>query len=418
MLFNHDLEASLLGGLLLSPELLPQLGFISPSDFHLPDHERIYSRMLRLHAEGAPIEVITLKDEAPLAYLVEIQGMVATSANVLPYAKQVRGLAVRRKLGQIAGELANRVAGEEPLADLVGWAERSILSSTATMSPTEGAVSAASLAMAAYQQAERFAEAGGAMLGRPSGLRSLDEVTDGLTDTDLVVIAARPGMGKSALASQLALQVAEEGSALLFSLEMSKEQMAIRMLAQRSGLNGNGIARGRLSPEEWQKLARASGWLSERRLWVDENGGHSIDSLCSEARRVAAKTGGLNLVVIDYCQLVKGNGSNREQEVSSVSRGAKALAKELHCPVLLLSQLNRGLEAREDKRPRLSDLRESGAIEQDADEVLFIYRGAVYDQTCDEDMAELIVAKNRDGRLGSVAVEWNGAATTFLDRRR
>lgn len=418
MLYNHDLEASLLGSLLLSPELLPQLGFISPADFHLPDHERIYAKMVQLHADQIPVEALNLKSEAPISYLVELQGLVATSANTVPYAKQVRALSVRRKLGEIAGELVHRVAGEESLQDLVGWAERSILSATATMGPTDGAVSAAALAMAAYQQAERFAESGGAMLGRSTGLRSLDEVTDGLTDTDLVVIAARPGMGKSALASQLALKAADDGSALLFSLEMSKEQMAIRMLSQRSGVHGNAIARGKMTPDEWQRLARASGWLSERRLWVDENGGHSIDSLCSEARRVAAKAGGLNLVVIDYCQLVQGRGSNREQEVSSVSRGAKALAKELHCPVLLLSQLNRGLEAREDKRPRLSDLRESGAIEQDADEVLFIYRGAVYDQTCDEDMAELIMTKNRDGRLGTVAVEWDGATTTFADRRR
>jgi replicative DNA helicase len=262
------------------------------------------------------------------------------------------------------------------------------------------------------------------MTGLATGIAALDRATCGLQRTDLIVLAGRPGMGKSALAMNVATHIAArlKENAAVFSLEMSRDQLIRRIMASEASVDSTHIRNGRLSDIEWEALAKAASPLSEALLFIDDTGGLRLAECASRCRRMALERGKLGLVVVDYLQLMQaglgGHGRNREQEISEITRTMKALAKELNCPVLALSQLNRDLEKRPDKRPMLSDLRESGAIEQDADVVMFVYRDEYYNPGQREGEAEIIIAKNRSGPLCTVPAHWNGKVTRFSETER
>ena len=433
---NIEAEQCVLGSILLQPEsAMPKaVETVSAEDFYRPEHRLIFAAMLHLFEKGAPQDLITvtnvLKDENNLekmggpAYLASLTDIVPVAANILYYARIVREKSILRRLISTSTEIASRCYEEQDDIDrLLDETEQHIFEiAQAKSSQTVHSIN--SVINAAFKEVQKLSERKELITGVPTGFEEFDRKTAGLQPADLIIIAARPSMGKTALAMNMVQNAALlfKTSVGVFSLEMSKEQLGMRMLCSISKVDSQRIRTGHIHENDWPKLARAVGMLSDARIYIDDTPSLSVLELRAKARRLKTEHN-LGLVVVDYLQLMRGHSSTerREQEISEISRSLKAMAKELHIPVIALSQLNRSLESRGDKRPQLSDLRESGAIEQDADVICFIYRDEVYNKSeanPKRGTAELIIGKQRNGPTGTIELAFLSEFTTFENLAR
>jgi replicative DNA helicase len=430
---NLEAEQSVLGAVLLSDTALPALIIderLQPEDFYREAHGLIFQAMLDLHTVGEPVDALTLVEHLKQAGLLEnvggraavdlLAGSVPAVGNVRQYARIVRENAMLRRLLRASYEIQARVHSHEaPPRELVDLAERSILE-VAHDDRRKDFRAIHDLLSAELDKLEQLSAHGTSITGTPSGFEDLDRITGGFQPGNLIILAARPGMGKSALMANFAEHAALTGkeAVALFSLEMSEGELAQRFIASQASIKGDDLRKGKVPQTRWAKILAASNRLAESALYVDDSSDLSVLDVRAKTRRLAQQQAdGLGLVLIDYLQLMRATGQtdNRAEQVGQISRGLKTLARELEVPVIALSQLNRGVEQRADKRPMLSDLRESGAIEQDADLVMFIYRDEYYDEDSeDEGMAEVHIAKHRNGGLGTVKLTFQAEYPRFM----
>ncbi len=430
---NLEAEQSVLGGILLDHRAIDRaIEILDANDFYREAHKKIFRAMLALNQRGEPVDVVTLSNELAVegqleeiggaAYLAELAEKVPTAANLAYYARIVREKAVLREVIAASTELAARAyemrSGEvDDFLDQVEHrifeiSERRVRPQFATMND---------LMFTAVHTVESLYERRGLITGVPTGFLDLDRLTSGLQPSDLVIVAARPSMGKTAFALNVAVNAAQEGGVgvAIFSLEMSKQQLGLRMLCAEASVDSQQLRTGFLSGQDFPKIVAAADRLSRLPIYVDDTPGLSVLELRAKARRLKREQEAkLGLVIVDYLQLMRSHErmDNREQEISSISRSLKALAKELDVPVMALSQLNRQVEARSDRRPVMADLRESGAIEQDADVILFLFRPYVYDKNADEHEAEVIIGKQRNGPVDVVKLTYLPQYTRFENR--
>ncbi len=425
---NLDAERSILGAILLDNHALDLASEkLRPEEFFLDQHRRIYERMVELRELQQAIDLVTLTDELArhneleaaggAAYLAQLVDGVPRVSNVEHYARIVREKALLRNLVHTAHSIQQKaLEAEEGADDLLDNAESQIFQ-LAEERIRVGFVGVKDVVKESFERLHRILTEGRKITGLSTGYHQLDTLTSGMQDSELIILAARPSMGKTALALNIAENVAvraeEPRTVAIFSLEMSKESLLLRMLSSHAKIDAHKFRTGRLGHADWNKMTVSLGQLGEAPLWMDDSGSSTVVEIGAKSRRLK-RDKGLSLVIVDYLQLVSGRGrfSNRVEEVSSISRGLKALAKELKVPVLVLSQLTRAPE-REDRKPQLADLRESGAIEQDADVVMFIHRPNFYNKDISEEerrQAELIIAKQRNGptdRLNFIFFETN-----------
>jgi replicative DNA helicase len=431
----HSVEAeqAVIGGLLLDTAAWDQVGdSVSADDFYRPDHKLIFEAIADLVAESKALDVVTvseqldrkgrLADAGGLAYLSTLVRDTPTAANARAYAHIVRERALLRSLISAGNAIASSVFSDDGLSarDLVNQAEQRVFEiAERGARRTEGAQAVRSMLPALIDKIDEWHSNPDGMRGIATGFVDFDRKTGGLRGGDLVIVAGRPSMGKTTLAINMAENVALDpnvkGSVLIFSMEMPSEQLMTRMLSSIGGVPLHDIRSGRISDQDWVRITSATSQLAEARIFIDESPGLTPTELRARSRRVKREHG-LDLVVVDYLQLmqVTGTKENRATEISEISRGLKALAKELNVPVIALSQLNRSVEQRENKKPVMSDLRESGAIEQDADMILFIYREEVYDKnTPRKGEADIDLAKHRNGETGYFTLTFQGQFTRF-----
>lgn len=427
-----EAEQSVLGGLLVDTRRWDEVADIVRSDdFYLRQHREIFGAIKALQEGGNPVDIVTasewLKNQGTLeaagglAYLGELANRTPGTTNVVAYAKIVRERSVLRSLLDAAAEISDKAYQPEGLDTeaLLDFAERAVFSiSDNDRRALGGFQSIQGLLTQAVDRIEELYQSGAGITGVSTGFKDLDSLTSGLQDADLVVIAGRPSMGKTSLAMNLA-ENASVGSKLpvaVFSMEMPGQQLAMRMLSSLGRINAHRVRTGQLNQDDWPRLTSAMGLLDEAPIFVDDTPALTPSELRSRVRRLTREHGKLGLVIVDYLQLMQTGESseNRAVEVANITRALKVIAKEARVPVAVLSQLNRGLEQRPNKRPIMSDLRESGAIEQDADLILFIYRDEVYNEDSPEKgTAEIIVAKQRNGPTGTVRLTFLGEYTRF-----
>lgn len=427
---------SLLGAILIDEETLADISDkLRPNDFYDKRHVLIFDGMMRLYERHRPVDLLTLSEEltkkAELeivggsAYLTELTNYVPTAAHATSYAEIISQKAVRRRLIKASGDIAELGYDEDQeISELLSAAESELFSVSDT-STKQDLVSLEQILTESFDRMEELHRGGGKLRGIPTGWRDLDNMTAGLQQSDLIILAARPAMGKTTLVTNLAYNVATKAkkSVLFFSLEMSKEQLVDRMLADASGVDAWNIRTGNLSDDDFEKLSHAMGEMAEAPIFIDDTPGVTVLEMRTKARR-EAHNNPLGLIIIDYLQLMQGSGrsdGNRVQEVSEISRGLKLIARELNVPVVALSQLSRTVETRNPQIPQLSDLRESGSIEQDADIVAFIYREAYYNPETDrQNITDLIIAKHRNGPVGKVELYFHPERLRFmsLDKQR
>ena len=430
-----EAEQSVLGGLLLDNSAFDRIGdVITEADFYRSDHRRIFRHIMKLLERGRPADVVTVdesikgsedRDETGgLAYLGALAQSTPSAHNIRRYAEIVRERAVMRRLVQVGTEIADTALnpmGRE-VGQLLDEAESKVLQiAEAGSRGREGFVQIQPLLTQVMERIDTLyhQENPSDVTGVTTGYRDLDERTSGMQEGDLIIVAGRPSMGKTAFALNIAEHVAVDNRlpVAVFSMEMSGTQLAMRLLGSVGRLDQHKMRTGRLTDDDWNKLTNADGKLHDAPMHIDETQALNSLEVSARARRLHRQYGKLGLVVIDYLQLMQGSGSsteNRATEISEISRSMKALAKELRVPVVALSQLNRSLELRPNKRPIMSDLRESGAIEQDADLILFIYRDEVYNpETADKGKAEIIIAKQRNGPIGTIDLTFLGQYTRF-----
>jgi len=432
----HSIEAeqSLIGGLLLDNTAWDRIAdMVHESDFYRDDHRRIFGHIRKLVETGRPADVVTIYESIEksnevdqtggLAYLGEIANATPSAANIRRYAEIVHERAVLRKLVTVGDEIAANAlnpAGRD-VKELLDQAEQKVFEiAEAGAKTTQGFESIQPLLGKVVERIEDLFNRDNPsdITGVPTGFHDLDKMTSGLQPGDMIVVAGRPSMGKTAFALNIAEHVGVEVRlpVAIFSLEMSGPQLATRFLSSTGRLDQNKIRTGRLTDDDWDKMTNALGKLHEAPIHIDETGAINATDLRARARRLHRKCGKLGLIVIDYIQLMtssRGN-ENRATEISDISRSIKALAKELECPIIALSQLSRKVEERNDKRPLMSDLRESGAIEQDADIILMMYREEYYKpDTQDKGVAEVIIGKHRNGPTGTVRLTFLGEYTKF-----
>lgn len=428
----HSIEAeqSVLGGVLLdnkSWQLLEDR--VGADDFYRRDHRVIFEVMKKMMENGDPVDVITIGDALKSlqqlddiggeVYLFELVQNTPSAANIVAYADIVRERSVLRQLISVSNEIASDAfnpAGQS-IVDLLDAAERRVFTIAEQSARGSGPQNIKDLLTEAVEKIDTLYRADSALTGVPTGYTDLDEMTSGLQPSDLVIVAGRPSMGKTAFSMNIAEYAAVHAKqpVLVFSMEMSGASLAMRLMSSMGKIDQHKIRTGKLEESDWERLTEALGKLSESPVFIDDTPALSPAEVRSRARRVA-KEHGLSLIVVDYLQLMQmpGMGDNRTLEISTISRNLKALAKELNVPVIALSQLNRSLEQRADKRPVMSDLRESGAIEQDADLIAFIYRDEVYhEDTREKGVAEVIIAKQRNGPIGKVKLTFRGQYTRF-----
>ncbi len=435
---NLEAERAVLGGIARANDALNRVvELVGPDDFYQPAHRQVFAAMLDLSERGAPIDPITLAEVLRLrnqlddvggpAGLAALADATPTAAGIEAQARAVRNRALLRRLIATASAIIARGYDEAgDVGDFLDQAERSVFELTERR-VRPSFVAARELIRDAFRVVEARAESGAPTTGVPTGFSALDDMTGGLQPGDLVIVAGRPSMGKTAFALNLAGHAALQGrrGVAMFSLEMSREQLVVRMLCSEAKVDAARLRSGFLSERDWRELTRAAGRLSEAPFFIDDTPALTVLEMRAKARRLMAERP-LGLLIVDYLQLMRGpesGGERREQEISEISRGLKALAKELSVPVIALSQLNRSLELRDEKRPKLADLRESGAIEQDADLILFLYRDAVYrnrewreanpDKVGD---AEVIIGKQRNGPIGTVHLEFLDRFTFFQEK--
>lgn len=433
-LFHIESEQSLLGGLLIDPKAFDRIDWLQESDFYRDDHRLIFRHIVMMLTERKPVDVVTVaeslssagvdEDRTGLAYLGELAMNTPSAANIRRYAEVVSEKRALRDLlaasAQIA-EIAN-ADGSKPVDQRIDEAQAIVFAlAERRVEGSQDPEPIGALLPSVVDDIQARYDRGGAITGLSTGFIDLDAKTCGLNAGDLVIVAGRPSMGKTAFALNVAEHVAvnEEKPALVFSMEMGKKQLSERSIASIGRVSMNAIRSGQMSDGEWSRMSFALGKLFKAPLLIDDCPALTVAQMRSRARR-AAKKHGLSLVVVDYIQLASGEGQgrgerqSREQEVSSISRGLKALAKEFCCPVIALSQLNRKVDDRPNKRPLMSDLRDSGAIEQDADVILMMYRDEYYNpDTPDKGIAEIIVAKQRMGETGIVPVLFRGEFSRF-----
>jgi len=426
---NLEAEQSVLGAILLENEAFDKVSnLIKDGDFYRESHRKIYRAMLELYEDNEAIDLITLAERLERKteleavggspYLASLATDVPTAANIKYHAKIVKEKAVLRGLLKAATEIAGKVYEESLDADnLIDFAEKTVFDISEDRVKTSFD-SLKVLIKDSFSMIESLYDRKEAITGLPSGFPELDELTTGFQPGDLIVIGGRPGMGKTSFALNVAQYVGVEHKepVAVFSLEMSKKQLALRMLCSEAMVDSNLVRKGIINKKnDWHKLTSAAGKLSEAPIFIDDSSGTSALDIRAKARRLKKeqKDRGLGLVIVDYLQLMRGHGTfeRREQEISDISRSLKALAKELDLPVIALSQLNREVEKSQSKRPTLANLRESGAIEQDADVILFLHREEIYDREnpAKKGKADLIIAKQRNGPTGTVKL-------TFLDK--
>ncbi len=427
-----EAEQAVLGGLLVDTRRWDEVAdIVRGEDFYLRQHREIFSAIRALQEGGQPVDIVTtsewlknqgtLEPAGGLAYLGELANRTPGTTNVVAYAKIVRERSVLRALLDAAAEISEKAYQPEGLDTeaLIDFAERTVFGiSDNDRRALSGFQSIQGLLTQAVDRIEELYQSGAGITGVSTGFKDLDNLTSGLQDADLVVIAGRPSMGKTSLAMNLA-ENAAVGSKLpvaVFSMEMPGQQLAMRMLSSLGRINAHRVRTGQLTQDDWPRLTSAMGLLDEAPIVVDDTPALTPSELRSRVRRLTREHGKLGLVIVDYLQLMQTGESseNRAVEVANITRALKVIAKEARVPVAVLSQLNRGLEQRPNKRPIMSDLRESGAIEQDADLILFIYRDEVYNEDSPEKgTAEIIVAKQRNGPTGTVRLTFLGEYTRF-----
>jgi replicative DNA helicase len=427
---NLEAESSVLGGILLENEAINQvLELLRPEDFYRESHRKIFRAMIVLSDRSEPVDVITLseclKGRGELeavggsAYLASLNDFVPTAANIAYYARIVREKSILRHLINAATDVATQgYEGTGNVEQLLDSAEKAIFEIT-EQRVKAAFVKVGDMMKDSIKMVERLFERKTMITGVPTGFKDLDAKTAGLQPADLIIVAARPGMGKTAFSLNIASHAAFTGYGVaIFSLEMAKEQLALRLLCSEARVDNSRVRTGYLSDRDFPKLATAAGRLHDALIFIDDTPAISILELRAKARRIARdRDKRLGLIIVDYLQLMRGTGAaqNREQEISEISRSLKALAKELNVPVLAISQLNRRVEDRNDKTPQLSDLRESGAIEQDADVIAFIYREAAYNPKSDDNTATITIAKQRNGPTGDLSLTFLREFTRFED---
>ncbi len=429
---NIEAETAVLGAMLIKKEAIATASeILSPDSFYRESHRLVYEAILALAQEGSEADLITVTEHLNKAGVLEKAGGIAavtalanavpTAANVSYHAHIVWEKAMLRRLINAATEIAgSSYEDAEPVETIMDEAEQKILSVTARKN-VKDFIPLNKLLLDTFKEIEERSRHKGALTGLPSGFTDLDRMTSGFQPSELILVAARPSMGKTALTLNIAAYVAvhEKKPVAFFSLEMSKEQLAMRLLSAHGAINSQRIQTGDLSDDEWTQGIAAADQLSEAPLYIDETPSITIMELRSKARRLKAEHG-LSLIVIDYLQLMQGrgskNGDNRQQEIADISRSLKALARELKVPVIALSQLSRSVESRTIKRPMLSDLRESGSLEQDADIVMFLYREDYYDaETENKNITDVIIAKHRNGPIGSIRLYFHKEFTKFTN---
>ena len=427
---NIEAEQSILGGVLIENDALNiVIEFLEDGDFYREAHQKIFKSMIALSEKNEPLDLITLTNELKkkkelediggASYLAGLVESVPTAANIAYYAKIVKEKSILRKLISTATEIVTQSYQERKnLEDFLDEAEQAIFRiSENQVRPAFYPIK--EIVKESFKVIERLYEKKELITGVPSGFKDLDRKTAGFQNAELIIVAGRPSMGKTALCLNIAQHAAINSKipTAIFSLEMSKEQLAIRMLCSEARVDSARLRSGFLSESDWPKLTMAAGALSDAPIFIDDSAAISVLELRAKARRLKADRG-LGLVIVDYLQLMRGRSGaeRREQEISEISRSLKALAKELNIPVIAISQLSRKAEDRPGRRPQLSDLRESGAIEQDADVIIFIYRDEVYNPDSDQrGTAEVIIGKQRNGPTGKADLSFISEFTTFKD---
>jgi replicative DNA helicase len=427
---NAEAEEAVLGSLLIDPDAIVQVAtFLKPDDFYREKHGWIYTAIQDLHERREPADFVTLCDELSRreqlellggpAYVTSLINVVPTSIHVEYYARIVERTAILRRLIEAAGQIAGLAYQEaEDVDEVVDRAEQ-LLFGISQQRIHRDLVPIRQVLSAYYDRIEYLTRHQGEMIGIPTGFSDLDKLLGGLQRSDMVILAARPSVGKTALALSCALHAARRfrQRVAFFALEMSAEQLIQRLIAQETQIDSQRLRRGEIHEHEWAAFVKATNDLSETLFYVDDTPGISAPELRTKARRLHAEFG-LDLIVVDYLQLMRGDvrAENRVQEISAISRSLKGLARELNVPLLALSQLSRAVEARKEKRPQLSDLRESGALEQDADVVMFIYRDELYNENSErKNLADIIVAKHRNGPIGTVTLFFKKELAQFCE---
>ena len=433
----HSIEAeqSVIGAMLMDKDaILEASEIISGQDFYQTAYGVIFGSMIELFNEGKPVDLITLQERlkekdvppeiASLEFVKNLLTEVLTSANVKYHAEIVADKSMMRKLIKLNDELSNICyAGKEPLEAVLEKTEKSVFELLQKRN-TGDYVPIRQVVLNALDKIEKASKNKGSVTGLPTGFIDLDYKLSGLQPADLVLIAARPSMGKTAFVLNIAQYITfkKNRKAAIFSLEMSKEQLVNRLFSLESQVDAQALRTGNMKDSDWEKLIESAGIIGKSKLIIDDTPGISVSELRSKCRKYKLEHG-LDIIIIDYLQLMSGSvggrSESRQQEISEISRSLKALARELNVPVVALSQLSRAVEARPDKRPMLSDLRESGAIEQDADVVMFLYRDEYYNKDTEyKKQAEVIIAKQRNGPVGTVHLAWLGEYTKFANLSR
>lgn len=428
---NHEAEQSVIGAIFLEPQsLITASEILIPEDFYRISHQKIFQTMIDLSDQGKAIDVVTvteelsvkkeLEDVGGLSYLTELANAVPTAANIAHYAKIVEEKALLRRLIRVATKIVeDGYTREDEVEGLLAEAEKKVME-VANRKNAGDFKHVKDVLVQTYDNIEQLQNRKGDVTGIPTGFKDLDRMTAGFQRNDLIIVAARPSVGKTAFALNIAQNVAIKAreNVAIFSLEMGAEQLVMRMLCAEGNIDAQALRTGALTTEDWGKLTMAMGSLSNSGIYIDDTPGLRVSEIRAKCRRLSQENG-LGMILIDYLQLIQGSGrsgENRQQEVSEISRSLKALARELKVPVIALSQLSRGVEQRQDKRPMMSDIRESGSIEQDADIVAFLYRDDYYDkETENKNMIEIIIAKQRNGPTGTCTLAFKKEYNKFLN---
>jgi len=430
---NIDAEQAVLGAMLIKKEAIAEVAqILRPEDFYRDAHKIVYEAMLNLFNKNEPADIVTVSDYlnnenlmekvGGVTFITALANTVPTAANVTYHAKIVREKADLRNLINTATDIASMAyESSDDVADVIDKSEKMIME-VANRQNVSAFTPMRDIVMETFDKINVLYESKGGLTGIPCGFTDLDKLTSGLQPSDLILVAARPSMGKTAFTLNIGAHVAlkEHKNVAFFSLEMSKQQLVQRMLCSEGGIDSQKLRKGELDKTDWGKLVNVANKVAEAPLYIDDTAGITVMELRSKARRLKAEKG-LDLIIIDYLQLMqgrtgKGATDNRQQEISEISRSLKAVARELNVPVIALSQLSRSVESRQIKRPMLSDLRESGSLEQDADIVMFLYREDYYDpETVNKNITEVIVAKHRNGPVDTVKMFFKKEFTRFND---
>ena len=423
--YSIEAEQAVLGSMLIDPKRIPEvMEVLKQEDFYVRNNQVLYDAIQKMFLESRNVDPVTVldevklmgyRDELPRDYVLQLVDTTPHSANLLDYARIVRGKSMLRELQQVGTDIVDLTRAEEDDADTVADLAEQKVYAVRQGREIQGFTPLNQAINEVYANLDELATRGGQLPGLPTGFSMLDQYIGGLNKSDLILLGARPGMGKTAIALNMAMSAAKKSgkTVVIFQLEMSRAQLATRLLSTEGFIDSKKLRMGNLDDDDWQKMAEATQTLNKLNILIDENSGITVPEMKAKCRRVP----NLGLIVIDYLQLMHTpkHSDNRVQEVAEISRSLKIMAKDLNVPVLCCCQLSRGPEGRQDKRPMLSDLRESGSIEQDADIVLFIYRDDYYNSEGENhNAAELIVAKNRHGETGKIELQWMGQFTAFM----